>query len=68
MLESPTGTGKTICLLTAIVAYMKAEKEKTASKLRLMMSAEEEEEATKAGRQPIDLEPMTLIYCTRTHA
>jgi Rad3-related DNA helicase len=28
MLESPTGTGKTICLISACVAFMKAEREK----------------------------------------
>jgi regulator of telomere elongation helicase 1 len=28
LLESPTGTGKTICLLSACIAFMKNDKEK----------------------------------------
>ena len=35
MLESPTGTGKTICLLSAAIAYMKAEREKENLKRRI---------------------------------
>lgn len=55
MLESPTGTGKTISFLCAAVAFIK--------------KARERREADPARHQAAGTlpSPHTIIYCTRTH-
>lgn len=58
MLESPTGTGKTISFLCAAVAFMKKARER------------QETLAAQNGASNLptkDTAPHTIIYCTRTH-
>lgn len=53
VLESPTGTGKTLCLLTATLAWLKRSRERSLAQL-------ESEGASVA--------PIRIIYTSRTHS
>lgn len=55
MLESPTGTGKTISFLCAAVAFIKKARE---------IKNQENAASSPPGTFPA---PHTIIYCTRTH-
>ena len=53
LLESPTGTGKTISFLCAAVAFIKKQREKM--------------KVTAGDKEGVPA-PHTIVYCTRTHS
>ena len=70
LLESPTGTGKTISFLCAAVAYIKKEREKMLSK-KISEDARSDKQMNFNGAQnnPKEVPQLTtIIYCTRTHS
>ena len=51
LLQSPTGTGKTLCLLCSCLAWLKAERDARSIK----------------GDLDVEEQPVKIIYTSRTH-
>lgn len=69
LLESPTGTGKTLCLLCATCAWVKAQREQNIAIDGLRPPARQASAKSVMGQpDPPAVMPMRIVYTSRTHA